>query len=133
MPGSCSPNGPMTSPEVQWTDVVTVPHLRVQAWVAPAFVLNDPELMRRVTQDMLTRTATRLPERPEGLPWHLGPVSYAAGVVPHDPERVIFHPLSGQRADADTVVQLATRCVDAADEVDGSWALMAFADVVFDA
>lgn len=123
----------MTSPEVTWTDVVAVPRLRVQSWVAPVFVLDDPVLTARVTHDMLTRTASHLPELPEGVPWHLGPVSYAAGVVPYDPLRVIFHPLSGQRADVDTVGQLAQRLADAAGEIDGTWALLAFADVIFDA
>lgn len=121
----------MTSPEVEWVDVVTAPHLRVQAWVAPHFVLNDPALAW-ATENMLTHTAARLPELPGELSWHLGPVSYAAGVMPHDPQRVIFHPLAGQRADADTVAQLAARLDAAASEIEGSWALLAFADVVFD-
>lgn len=126
--GTCSQNSSVvTSPKS-----VRYPHHQVRVAVTPAFVL-DSELATAATENLLKETAARLPDMPSGVPWHLGALKYGASVVPHDPDRIITHPLAGRIVDADAASELAQSCIDAADEVAGSWVLFVFADVIFDA
>jgi hypothetical protein len=106
--------------------------------VFPPAWLSDRVVRARMVPNALRNTADQIDDIPRDRRWHIGNIRYGAMIVPHDPLASCYgaHPLEGKIVPPDQLdkllgdIALATE----AGEINhlGTWAVVAFGDVVFD-
>jgi hypothetical protein len=112
-------------------------HYAVTA-VFPPHWLHDRPVRERLVPSTLHSTADQIDGIPRDRRWHVGNIRYGAMIVPHDPLASCYgaHPLDGKILPASQLDKLLDEIALAteAGEINhlGSWAVVAFGDVVFD-
>jgi hypothetical protein len=106
--------------------------------VFPPHWLHDRPVRERMVPNALRSTADQIDGIPRDRRWRIGNIRYGAMIAPHDPVATCYgaHPLDGRIVPPDQLDELLDDIALAteAGEINhlGSWAVVAFGDVVFD-